>query len=92
MRNSLPLSYDFYLPEFKLLIEYQGQFHDGTASMVSKDLYFERQKINDELKRNYAKENDYYFLEIWYYDFDDIESLINKFIYDLKNPVTTTVA
>lgn len=92
LRNILPLSYDFYLPEYNLLIEYQGQFHDGTASMVNKDLYFERQKINDELKRNYAKENNYCFLEIWYYDFDNIEDLINKFIHNLKNPVTTTVA
>ena len=92
LRNINPLSYDFYLPEFNMLIEYQGQFHDGTASIVNKDLYFERQKINDELKRNYAKENGYNFLEIWYYDYDKVEYLINKFIYNLKNPVTTTVA
>lgn len=25
------LSYDFYLPEYNLLIEYQGEFHDGIA-------------------------------------------------------------
>lgn len=90
LRNKLPLSYDFYLPDYNLLIEYQGQFHDGTTSMVDKDKYFERQKINDNLKRDYAKNNNYNLLEIWYYDFDKIDILIDKFINNLKNPVTTT--
>lgn len=91
LRNKLPLSYDFYLPDYNLLIEYQGQFHDGTTLMVDKEKYFERQKINDDLKRDYAKNNNYILLEIWYYDFDKIDSLIDEFIYNLKNPVTTTV-
>lgn len=91
LRNSLPLSYDFYLPEYNLLIEYQGQFHDGTTSMVDQSKYFERQKINDELKRNYANNNNYNLLEIWYYDYDNVDNIIDKFIYNLKNPVTTTV-
>ena len=91
LRNTLPLSYDFYLPDLNLLIEYQGQFHDGTASMVNKDLYFERQQINDKLKREYANNNNYNLLEIWYYDYKNIESILDKFIYNLKNPVTTTV-
>lgn len=92
LRNTLPLSYDFYLPKYNLLIEYQGQFHDGTAYLVDKDLYFEKQKINDNLKREYAIKNNYNLLEIWYYDFKNIENIINKHIYNLKNPVTTTVA
>lgn len=91
LRNTLPLSYDFYLPEYNLLIEYQGQFHDGATSMVLKEKYFDRQQKNDKLKRDYAKNNSYNLLEIWYYDFDNIEDIIDKFIYNLKNPVTTTV-
>ena len=91
LRNALPLSYDFYLPEYNVLIEYQGQFHDGTTSMVLRDKYFDRQQKNDALKRNYAKYNGYNLLEIWYYDFDNVDSIIDKFIYNLKNPVTTTV-
>lgn len=91
LRNTLPLSYDFYLPEYNLLIEYQGQFHDGTTSLVIKEKYFDKQQRNDKLKRDYAKNNSYNLLEIWYYDFDNTEDIIDKFIYNLKNPVTTTV-
>lgn len=91
LRNTLPLSYDFYIPEHNLLIEYQGQFHDGSASMIEKEKYFDKQQRNDRLKKDYAKNNHYNFLEIWYYDYKNIESIIDKFIYNLKNPVTTTV-
>jgi hypothetical protein len=90
LRNTLPLSYDFYLPEYNLLIEYQGQFHDGNTSMVIKEKYFDKQQKNDKLKKDYAKNNGHNFLEIWYYDFNNVESIIDKFIYNLKNPVTTT--
>lgn len=90
LRNTLPLSYDFYLPEHNTLIEYQGQFHDGSTSMVLKEKYFDKQQKNDRLKRDYAKDNRHNLLEIWYYDFDNIENIIDKFIYNLKNPVTTT--
>lgn len=91
LRNTLPLSYDFYLPKYNLLIEYQGQFHDGNTSMVLREKYFDRQQKNDKLKRDYAQSNNYNLLEIWYCDFDNTENIIDKFIYNLKNPVTTTV-
>ena len=69
--------YDFYLPEHNLLIEYQGQFHDGTAHQQSKK-EFERQQEHDKRKREYAKDNNIKLLEIWYYDFDNIEEILNK--------------
>lgn len=91
LRNILPLSYDFYLPEYNALIEYQGQFHDGSTTMVFKEKYFDKQQRNDKLKRDYARNHNFHLFEIWYYDFDNLEFIIDKFIYDLKNPVTTTV-
>jgi formylmethanofuran dehydrogenase subunit E len=71
------LRYDFYLPEHNLLIEYQGQFHDGTAHQQSKK-EFERQQEHDKRKREYAKDNNIKLLEIWYYDFDNIEEILKK--------------
>ncbi|PAD70718.1 hypothetical protein CHH83_02625 [Bacillus sp. 7586-K] len=72
------LSYDFYLPSLNLLIEYQGEFHDGTAHIQSeKD--FLKQREHDKRKREYAKSHNIDLLEIWYWDFDNIEGiLINK--------------
>lgn len=78
-----PLSYDFYIPEQNLLIEYQGGFHDGTArySNETQEEYeerFKRQQEHDRRKREYAESHNIRLLEIWYWDFDNIEIILNK--------------
>lgn len=72
------------------MIEYQGQFHDGTTTMVDKSQYFDRQQMNDKLKKEYANNNGYNLLEIWYYEYDCVENIIDDCLCNLENPVTTT--
>lgn len=71
------LSYDFYLPDHNLLIEYQGEFHDGTASTQSEDEYA-IQVEHDQRKRNYAISHGIDLLEIWYYEKENLEELIDS--------------
>jgi hypothetical protein len=71
------LSYDFYLPDYNLLIEYQGEFHDGNTRKQTKN-DIERQQEHDKRKRDHAQNNNIKLLEIWYYDFDNIEEILNK--------------
>lgn len=73
------LSYDFYLPNYNLLIEYQGGQHKSYIKgfHTSYDC-FEKQQEHDKRKRQYAKDNNIKLLEIWYYDFDKIEEILNK--------------
>lgn len=73
------LSYDFYLPNYNLLIEYQGEFHDGTVTGNHKYIFdLEKQQEHDRRKREYAENNGYELLEIWYWDFDNIEKILEK--------------
>jgi hypothetical protein len=72
------LSYDFYLPKYNLLIEAQGQFHDGNGD---KGNYYMKQNLNkqkehDRRKHKYAQNNNINLLEIWYWDFDRIEEIL----------------
>lgn len=77
------LSYDFYLPSFNLLIEYQGEQHErpidfnGFGVDYAKK-QFKIQQEHDRLKREYAKNSNIKLLEIWYYDFDNIEKILKK--------------
>lgn len=73
------LSYDFYLPKYNLLIEYQGEFHDGTAKQQTKE-GFEYQKEHDKRKKEYALKNGIQLLEIWYWEFDNIEEVLESLI------------
>ena len=78
-----PLRYDFYIPKYNLLIEYQGEQHykpqdfkgEGIEKAKSK---FKRQQKHDKYKREYAKENNIDLLEIPYWEFKNIEEILNK--------------
>jgi very-short-patch-repair endonuclease len=72
------LSYDFYLPSYNLLIEYQGEYHDGTANNQSKDAFL-RQQEHDKRKLEYSVEHNIELLEIWYYDFENIENILQQY-------------
>lgn len=83
--NNGKLSYDFYLPQFNLLIEYQGQQHKEPVDFNGKGKKcaqkdFERQQEHDRRKREYAKQNNYNLLEIWYWDFDNIETILTQYL------------
>jgi hypothetical protein len=81
------LSYDFYLPKYNLLIEYQGEFHDGIAGngnyYMKQNL--KRQQEHDKRKKEYALNNNIKLLEIWYWDFDRIEEILHKELQPNKN-------
>ena len=72
------LSYDFYLPTYNLLIEAQGQQHITPKELFGGEEQFQKQQEHDKRKRDYAEANGYKLLEIWYYDYDRIEEILNK--------------
>ena len=76
------LSYDFYLPGYNLLIEYQGSYHDGTVNKRNPKRQTEQQvkeqQDRDNLKKEYAKNHNIKLLEIWYWDYKKIEEILNK--------------
>lgn len=81
------LSYDFYIENMNLLIEYQGEQHSNSVEYFGGEKQLLKQKEHDERKRKYAKENNYKLVEIWYYDYDCIDLILDDLF---KNPVTTT--
>ena len=73
------LSYDFYLPEYNLLIEYQGEQHEKYISGIHVSYNnFKKQLEHDRRKKEYARNHNIEFLEIWYYDFNNIEKILKK--------------
>lgn len=75
--NGGQLRYDFYLPKYNLLIEYQGEFHDGSTRCQT-EYDIKKQQEHDRRKREYADNHNIKLLEIWYWDFDNIEEILNR--------------
>lgn len=78
------LSYDFYIPDYNLLIEFQGDQHKRPYRFPNCDneQQFKIQQEHDKRKREYAKNHNIKLLEIWYYDYDNIENILKN---ELKN-------
>lgn len=77
------LSYDFYLVKNDLLIEFQGKQHEKFIIGFHKNKNeFRKQQEHDKRKREYAKEHNIELLEIWYWDFDNIEKIIKSKVYN----------
>lgn len=80
------LSYDFYIPEYNLLIEYQGKQHKQPIEYFGGEETFKRQKEHDKRKREYAFQHNIKFIEIWYYE--DINDKLKKTL-NLETVTTT---
>lgn len=64
LKDKNPLSYDFYLPDYNLLIEYNGKQHYQPVAHFGGEKVFKIQQYHDKLKADYAKDNDYNLIEI----------------------------
>ncbi|GAA0102459.1 hypothetical protein UT300012_31740 [Paraclostridium bifermentans] len=72
------LRYDFYLPDYNTLIEYDGLQHDKwIKSWISKE-DFDKLQYHDRLKNEYAKNNNIKLIRIKEKDFDNIEDILDK--------------
>ena len=68
------LPFDFYLPKYNLIIEFDGQHHFHEVGFGN----YESTKKHDEIKNQYCKNNNIKLLRIPYWDGNDIEKIISK--------------
>lgn len=78
-KDQKALPFDFYLPEYNVCIEYQGQQHYEPIEYFGGKEYFEIQQNHDDIKREYCKNSNIRLLEIAYYA--NIEEELNNFLF-----------
>ena len=80
--NNGKLRYDFFVPMYNVLIEFQGKQHyeivDFSGDIDISQHNYICQQEHDRRKREYAESNGYNLLEIPYYDYDNIEEILDK--------------
>jgi very-short-patch-repair endonuclease len=73
------LPFDFYLPEFNTVIEYDGRQHFKPIEKRGGEESYKRIQINDEIKNKYCKDNGIKMIRIPYtIKFDDILPLLKN--------------
>lgn len=81
-KHTLP--FDFYLPGYNLLIEYQGKQHYEPRDKFGGEDAFEELKVRDNIKKFYSIEKHFNFLEIKYTDLKNIKNILTDEL-ELKN-------
>ena len=69
---------DFYIPRLSLIIEYHGEQHYMPIKHFGGRKKFERQQDRDMALRQYCKENGIRLLEIPYWDYENIETILKQ--------------
>lgn len=67
---------DFYLPEKRTFIEFNGSQHYKASSRFGGVPNFTRQQKRDQILRQYCADNGFRLIEIPYTDFDRIEEIL----------------
>ena len=70
------LSFDFYLPDYNLCIEYDGRQHFEIVEIFGGLEGFIDTKIRDTIKNEYCKNNNIELLRIPYFRFEEIENIL----------------
>ena len=82
-KNIYRLPFDFYLPEYFMCIEYDGEQHfkpidfGGQGDDIS-NIKFNILKRNDKIKTEYCKTNGINLLRISYTDYNNIEKILHN--------------
>ena len=72
------LPFDFYLLDYNVCVEYQGIQHYEPVEYFGGEKAFIKQQLKDQIKRDYCKDKNIKLIEIPYWDFDNIESILQK--------------
>lgn len=77
-KNKRLLPFDFYLPDYNICIEYDGQFHYEERFEVERENEsLELTKLRDSIKTNYCLDNNIKLIRISYLEYKNIESILN---------------
>ena len=74
------LPFDFYLPDYNLCIEYDGEQHFKEVKWFGGKEGFEKRVKHDNMKNKYCEDNSINLLRIPYTEFENIENILKQAI------------
>lgn len=73
-----PLPFDFYLKEYNVAIEYDGEQHYSPNDFFEGHDPFKERQLKDRIKSKYCYQNNIKLIRIKYTQFNEIEDILNK--------------
>jgi hypothetical protein len=82
-KNKKELPFDFYLTEYNICIEFDGNMHFEAINYFGGKKRFEKIRINDKIKDNYCKNKNIRLLRIPYWEKKNIPSILQNLLFPL---------
>jgi hypothetical protein len=79
-KRRLPFDFGVYINEKLILIEYQGLQHYKPYDRFGGEQLFEKIKTRDQIKKEYCIKNNIEFIEIPFWDYNNIETILDKIL------------
>ena len=80
------LRFDFYLEQFNVLIEYQGQHHHKPINKYKRaKIVHEKTVIHDAIKEDFAAKKQINLITIHYKEYDNLDQILDQLIIDINN-------
>ena len=85
-KNIYALPFDFYLPQYNICIEYDGEHHfmpvrmSKSVTIYQAEENFRMIQLRDKIKTDYCKNNNIMLIRIPYTEFDNIEKILDTYI------------
>lgn len=83
-KDKKALPFDFYLPDYNLIIEYDGEQHYDIKHSIDGEEGFWLNVYHDAIKNSYCEDNNINLLRIPYWEYEDIEKLIKETLCNLS--------
>lgn len=77
-RDKKPLPFDFYLPDYNYLIEFDGTQHFKSSNLWDRNQDLEIRKNHDKIKTQYCKNNGIKLIRITYKQINEIDGILNR--------------
>lgn len=75
-KDSKPLPFDFYLPDYNICIEFDGRQHYSETNYFSYS--YNKVKQHDKIKNQYCFDNNIYLIRIPYWKIDKIKNILDQ--------------
>lgn len=84
--NGNLLRFDFYLEQFNLLIEYQGQHHEKPINKYRRAQLVHKKTVqHDLIKKQFVFNNQINLIEIYYINYDNIDQILSDLLEEIVN-------
>ena len=86
------LRFDFYLEQFNLLLEFQGQHHEKPVNKYRRAKRVHDQTvIHDDIKTKFAYINKINLIKIYYQDYKNIEIILTDLFEEIENDLNCKI-